>query len=217
MRRFRKRLWLLAGAVVAVVGVLVAAVLLTAEPTVGYDPVPPPPTFDEFPLTVEVVPDTRPAFTFDPAQAWQIDLGRGSGMDGLETVEMANDGKVTLHRAKAVRQGDGYAHTWEKATPSLSPDAVKRIADAVVAERLPELGRAYHAGVFDGTQWVLWVRQGGREKVVYCDNHFPESVVRFAATVDAELVAIGAAVRWQQVPFWDERRHERELWDSLQR
>jgi hypothetical protein len=180
---------------------------------VGYEPHGPP---QDYPAS-QIVPDPRPPFRLDTNRPWNIDLGRGSGMDGLDTVKLSQDGQVILHRPRRVRQWNGYAQVWDTAELTLPPDSVGRIADAVAAERLLDLDRAYHAAVYDGTQWVLWVRQDGREKVVYLNNHFPDPVVRFAAAVDAELVAAGDRVRWRPVPFWEHGSHDDELWASNRR
>jgi hypothetical protein len=41
---------------------------------------------------VRVEADNRPAFAIDPAQPWQIALGRGSGWHGLNTVRLDHSG-----------------------------------------------------------------------------------------------------------------------------
>ena len=218
-RRSRLRLVFLAVLIAAVV-VFAVYFANNADGSVGYKPHGPPQSLAELGVVteVEVVPDPRPAFTLEPTQPWKIDLGRGSGWHGLDTVALAHDGRVVLHQAKWEREGTANRQRRESAELTLPPDAIRHITDSVVAERLLDLGREYHAkGVADGTQWVLWVRQGGREKAVYLDNHFPEAAVQFAATVDAELTAAGAGLRWRNVFGWDERGHERELWASIRR
>jgi len=80
------------------------------------------------------------------------------------------------------------------------------------------MDKAYHADIYDGTQWVLWIRQGDREKVVYCSNHFPDPIVRFAAWLDANVArSVGPSLKWRAVPALRSRDHERELWQSIER
>ena len=75
-----------------------------------------------------------------------------------------------------------------------------------------------HANVADGTQWVLWIRQGDRERASYFNNHFPGPIVRFARELD-EIIAqsVGPKLRWERVLPWNSREHEKELWKSTER
>jgi hypothetical protein len=184
-----------------------------AEST-GYEPADPPMSHP----ASEVVKDNRPAFRIDPGKPWRLEFGRGSGWHGLDTIKLDNDGRLVLHRLKPERQGDTIAHSWETASLELPADAVAKVLEAVEAHRLLELNKAYHAAVADGTQWVLWVRQGEREKSVYFNNHFPDPIVRFAGRLDKILSAsAGPKLRWRPVPHADSRNHARELWDSIKR
>jgi hypothetical protein len=73
-------------------------------------------------------------------------------------------GKAILYRQKLVEQ----QATWEKATFQLRPDAVAEVLKSVEANGLMHLHRAYHADVSDGTQWVLWIKQGERFHYQVC-------------------------------------------------
>jgi hypothetical protein len=81
------------------------------------------------------------------------------------------------------------------------------------------LHKEYHArNVWDGDQWVLWIRQGENEKAVFFDNCFPGAITRFAQLLDDILAKSGVGrARWEQVPDAEERLHEKELWLSLER
>jgi hypothetical protein len=161
-----------------------------------------------------VEPDDRPPFQIDPAQPFRLELGRGSGWHGLDTIRIDQQGKAILYRQKLVEQ----QATWENATFQLRPDAVAEVLKSVEANGLMHLHRAYHADVSDGTQWVLWIKQGEREKSVYFNNLFPRSITRFAEQLDGILAAKGMMrADWQPVPPAEHRKHERELWDSIKR
>jgi hypothetical protein len=80
------------------------------------------------------------------------------------------------------------------------------------------MDRSYAADVADGTQWVLWIQQGDRERSVYFDNHFPEAITTFAKHLDAILsMASGPNLQWQPVLPPMSRRHESELWECIKR
>jgi hypothetical protein len=180
----------------------------------GYEPFGPPMSH----RVSKVVKDDRPAFHIDPEQPWRIEFGRGSGWHGLDTAKLDQDGRLVLHRLRQDREGNVIALSWETTTAQLPPSAVAKVLAAVESNRLLELDKAYHANVADGTQWVLWVRQGDREKSVYFDNHFPERIVRFAEQLDQVVSgSVGPGLRWRAVPSVEDRDHERELWESLRR
>jgi hypothetical protein len=112
----------------------------------------------------------------------------------------------------------GHANLFERATMTLPPASLARVLAAVDANRLMELHRGYYGGAADGTQWVLWIRQGRDEKSVYLDNYFPAPIGRFARELDAALAQSGlAGVTWEAVPEAETRRHEVELWASIER
>jgi len=63
-----------------------------------------------------------------------------------------------------------------------------------------ELHRSYqHAGIYDGLQWHLAIKQGEREKSVYCSNHFPEQLVSFAHQLDTILSAYERDLSWRLI------------------
>lgn len=161
----------------------------------------------------KVVKDERPPFRLDLDQPWSITFGRGSGWHGLDTIQLDQEGQAAFHR-----QSDVFLTSWETATAQLPPDAVTKVLESVESNRLLGLDRAFHADVHDGTQWVLWVQQGDREKSVYFDNHFPRPIVQFAAQLDVIVArSVGPSLRWRAVPTAQSRDHERALWESLRR
>jgi hypothetical protein len=161
----------------------------------------------------------RLSFRIDRTRPWIIDLGRGSGRYGLETIRVDQDGRVEMCSMTTPEAGDPNRFGWEKAVAQLPAEAVKRLLDAVEENRLLEMQASYcAAGVCDGTQWTLWIRQGNRERAICCDNYFPAPIRRFAQELD-EIIAetVGPNLRGERIPPGGDRNHERELWDSLER
>ena len=109
--------------------------------------------------------DTRPAFVLDESRPFIIELGRGSGMFGLNVVKVEQTG-AQLHRI------GGAQH--EKTALQLSAVDVKNIVDAVNAHRLTAMGCTYaDPNIADSTQWVLWIQQRAAEKSIYFITRFP--------------------------------------------
>src|SRR5262249_22328392 len=96
----------------------------------------------------------------DPALPCRIEFGRGSGWHGLDTVLVLEDGTVVLHRLSQEDDGRGMRRFVETASLNLTAESLAEVREAVEKNRLLELSRRYHGGAADGTQWVLWVRQG---------------------------------------------------------
>ncbi len=100
----------------------------------------------------------------------------------------------------------------------LSQEQLRAIAQAVTHHGLPRLQKAYHPifHVYDGTQWVLWLRQGERQKASYFDNSFPASIRHFANELDGILRLAGYdRLRWQPSQPANSREHEKALWNSI--
>jgi hypothetical protein len=151
------------------------------------------------------VSDPAGSLPFDIAQPFKIDFGRGSGMHGLDTIAIAQDGQTSLCRSLP----DG---SWEHSSLRLSPERIRAVARAVARHNLPRLARAYHANVADGTQWVLWIRQGQRQKATYFDNNFPTSIRGFSSELDRILQSAGYnTLHWQP----SKTRADKELWNSI--
>lgn len=147
----------------------------------------------------------------DPDEPFRIELGRGSGQVGLDTVRVDQDGTAVLHRV----EGPLAAQTFKTATLRLPPKALEEILHSAAENRLLRLWNSYEEpGMHDGVQWVLLIRQGGTKKAVYFNNRFPDAITRFADTLDRVLKENGLdEARWQPDP--SNVRPGRELWDSI--
>lgn len=156
---------------------------------------------------------TEPAksapFSVDLGRAFHFELGRGSGMDGLDTVSFGLDGVVTLFRQQP-------AGKWQTTAVRIGPEAIARIFAEVKAQGIMKMPAAYHADVYDGTQWVLWIQQDEKSKAIYFNNYFPKEARALAALVDKELASAGLSnAAWKDVPPKKSREHEKALWNSL--
>lgn len=212
-------LWMpVAAALAAGVWMAPDAVRLPPGPSVGYRPIPPPQWDAPESAVVSVVLNDRPVFYLDPARPWRIDLGRGSGLHGLETVTLDQSGRVLLYRYTDEYDDTRVGTRWETAADVLPREAVASVLSVAASTQLTLLNREYHAPVADGTQWVLRIRQGEHNKAVYFNNHFPDTVVRFAARLD-EVIAtnVGRRLRWRAVPADAPPGPASELWDSVRR
>jgi hypothetical protein len=97
----------------------------------------------------------------------------------------------------------------------LPPEALAKVLAAVESNCLTHLHRSYaDTNIADGTQWVLWIKQGDREKSVYFDNYFPRAIKRFAKQLDEILWPHSQVATWQAADF---NRVGQELWDSIKR
>lgn len=211
----RRPRWALVGLLVVVL--LVAGLWVfafTRTVSEGYEPHGRPMNFP----ASKVEKEDQPMFHFDPNQPWHIEFGRGSGWHGLDTLKLTRDGELILFRQHWEHYEDHITSHWETTSARLLAEAAAKVAEAVEANQLLGLEKAYHADVYDGTQWVLRVRQGSSEKAVYFDNHFPEAILRFAERLDEIITnSVGPTLRWREVPYWSSGDHQRGLWESIRR
>ncbi len=152
----------------------------------------------------------RGNFDFNPSRPFKVDFGRGSGMSGLNTVAITEDGSVNLFRHNHI---GGH---WERTTMRLTPAQLRNLADAIARHGLAKLNREYRSGAYDGTQWVLWIRQDDRERTSYFDNEFPSGIVAFSRELDEILLkAVSEKVSWENVGA--KGTHDDALWESIRR
>ena len=164
--------------------------------------------------------DDRPAFTIDRAKPFWLEIGRGGYRGGLDTIKIDQTGKVLLHRTSRRKKQDGSDDLiCEVATLQLSPEALVEVLKSVDANNLMALAKAYYvAGIADGTQWILWIRQGEQEKAVYCDNSFPKAITEFAEQFDALLGRAGLDnATWKSETWKDFWENEHELKGCIRR
>ena len=151
--------------------------------------------------------DDRPPFRIDPDKPFLIALGRGSGWNGLSTTKITHDGQVVMVEERHRYEDGATKISWERATAELSREELAQMLEAVERERLMKLYRSYSARphIHDGTQWVLWIKQGESEKSVYFNNSFPKPIIRFAKQIDEIIATHNAKLTWQPAPNHDDK------------
>ncbi|HEX2751482.1 MAG TPA: hypothetical protein VHM91_25960 [Verrucomicrobiales bacterium] len=182
-------------------------------------------------LGIEIEPDTRPAFTVDPAKPFVVELGRGGGMDGLEIIRVDGSGHARMQRFATRQHADGgYYYSRESASLHLPAARTKKLTEIVNSLRLTEMGRSYsRPDIADGSQWILWIQQSPFEKSIYCNNAFPADIREFAERLDHLIEQAGLFVTswlpvqsggfpaswWMPVPGRGEDYEERLLWHRI--
>jgi hypothetical protein len=156
-----------------------------------------------------VTPSTQPAFTLQAGKPFVFELGRGSGLGGLDIVEVHETGVVRLQRGT-------HPPLVESTSLNLTPAQVTELVMLVNDQPLTRLGAVYDGKISDGTQWVLWIRQGPFVKSVYFNNAFPGEITTVADRLDATLQAAGLQrAKWSAVPGTAGRDYEKALWSRV--
>ncbi len=149
----------------------------------------------------------RWGFSLEAGRPFVVELGRGSGWHGLNIVIVQETGAVAMYRMN--RQA-----RVEQASLQLTREQVQAVAGLVNRERLTGLTRAYeNRDIRDGSQWVMWIEQGEKQRAVYYNNAFPGAIVRFAEGLDGVLDAAGQeGVVWRELGKAEGRAVERGPW-----
>lgn len=158
-----------------------------------------------------VEPDTRPAFVLDASKPFVIELGRGSGLHGLDIVKVDQTGAVELSR---IAGGQNV----ESASLQLSSADVATVVGLVDTNQMTSMGRTYSdPGVADGTQWVLWIEQSPSAKAIYFNNSFPNQITAYANGLDALLQKAGLnTATWSPMPKQKGIDQQKALWDRIE-
>jgi hypothetical protein len=143
----------------------------------------------------------RTAMKLDRSKPFVVQIGRGSGRDGLETITIDTDGSVVLFRQRIETKGGDSEHRWERGAMKLTQASLSEIADAINQKNILVLNSNYiNEKIYDGNQWILKIQQDSIQKRIYCSNDFPDSIVELANTIDTLLQQNGLHdVEWKQV------------------
>jgi len=153
--------------------------------------------------------DTVRYFQIDSKQPFHMEFGRGSGWHGLDVIILDQTGHLTMSR-QPTRAGEG----WTKGELTLPPDLVTEIVKKVNTEELTGLAKAYSTkNIADGTQWLFYIEQGEKRKVVYFDNNFPRAITRFAQALD-EILAHGGIDKMTWGPGGEDMN--KDLWKRME-
>jgi hypothetical protein len=138
-------------------------------------------------------------------------------MYGLETVTVDWDGQVRVFRYRSTLIDNIVYRHLETATTRLPLEALTRLANAIIELRIVEMEKQYvDRDIEDGSQWILWIRQGSCEKAIYFSNLFPAEIDAFADTLDDILVQYWGNTKWHAVAEGREE-HQKELWECIKR
>ena len=122
--------------------------------------------------------DNRAVMDFKPDKPFHLEFGRGSGWHGLEVVKLNEKGLLETYE---------FSPDYRRGVCLLEPDVIREVAGWLVENNVFEMNKAYSAGVNDGSQWIIWIKQNGVEKSVYFDNYFPKAIQNFATSLDAKM------------------------------
>lgn len=162
-------------------------------------------------VTHVVEPDTRAAFVLDPTKPFVIELGRGSGLNGLDIVKVDETGTVLFTRFEGRPKP-------ETASLQLSNAELASLVSLVNTNQITSMGRTYtDPAIADGTQWVLWIEQPQSQKSIYFNNAFPSPIVEFSEGLNTLLHDAGAPdVTWQVLPEDEALKQQHELWARIE-
>ena len=134
-------------------------------------------------------------------------LGQGSGWHGYNVLKVNTTGKCEY------TFGGERTGKWQRAAFLLSAAELTELQAKIVETDLFALAKGYFFNAHDGTQWFVKVQGKSQRKSVYCDNYFPQEIVRLSQFVAERVMAghkkeIDAAVAIDLK--WDE--FEKETW-----
>lgn len=140
-------------------------------------------------------------------------------MDGLAIVKLATNGVVTLTKRNivldAVKAGK-FEPVWANCQFELDHRHVEQIGNAIKELALCDLAKEYHdREIADGNQWVFYLLQNGRKKVIYFDNYFPKPILRFSTLIDLTLESYEKDKRWKEITVEESNLAGQTLWDSI--
>jgi hypothetical protein len=141
---------------------------------------------------VEIDFDSQVPFRIDPTIPFIIELARGGGPVGMDSIWIDDTGTVNFHRLM------GHPDHPEMATLRVPLETLEQIVDAVQGNGVMHLHAAYRdRKIADGPEWRFRVQQTGRRKTVECLNFFPIEMTQFASQLDQLLLTAGSAsLKW---------------------
>jgi hypothetical protein len=124
--------------------------------------------------------------TVDLDETFLIELGMGSGQEGLDVTTVPASG----HASHAYRTQDGKGgYHWVRVTFDVDHAEIDRLVKVLNENGFLHLAERYEAkGVDDGAQWIVHVRTGGLDKYVVAHNAFPDPLVAVARHVTTQIV-----------------------------
>jgi antitoxin component YwqK of YwqJK toxin-antitoxin module len=127
-----------------------------------------------------------------------LNLSQGSGQHGYNTLRVSAAGRCQIRyhllsrhvstgaeQLSGLKEGEVYlGQVWREAMFQLSPAMQQQLREALVEAGIFGLRDEYvDKHIADGTQWVVALRAGGKEKRVDCSNRFPAALRKLSRTL----------------------------------
>ncbi|MCP4113680.1 MAG: hypothetical protein GY749_50500 [Desulfobacteraceae bacterium] len=156
---------------------------------------------------------------FDPSKPYRLEIGRGSGWLGLNTIKIEENGSVAVYILKEEQREDVIYSYCENGLLKLAEEDMRIIADKIAELEILDMDRSYYAeGISDGTQWIFWIQQDKKQKSIYFSNHFPKKIQDVAVFIDEILENAGyKEIEWKRIPDREIRFHEIDIWNSIKK
>ena len=123
--------------------------------------------------------------TVDLDETFLLELGMGSGLDGLNVTTVPASG----HASHVYRTRDKGGFRWARVAFEVDRPEIERLVKVLNENGFLHLGAGYEGkDIHDGAQWIVHVRTGGLDKYVYADNAFPDPLVAVARFVTTQIV-----------------------------
>lgn len=120
---------------------------------------------------------------------FSLELAIGDGLDGLDVVSITPSGASRFAYRGALHPDGSVDRERRESDLSLTAPELDALIAKLNEHDVLHLGhRDRDPDVEDGDPWVLAVRTGGAEKVVYADNDFPVGLVAIARYVLDSIV-----------------------------
>jgi hypothetical protein len=109
-------------------------------------------------------------------------MGLGSGLEGYHAIQITEDGRgLFVYHTYVEKKRDGKEYTeqvWWRATFMLVPEEMVALRQCISENRsLMSLDQYHVDNLADGTQVFIKLRAGDVTRTVYCNNHFPKTVL----------------------------------------
>lgn len=132
-------------------------------------------------------------------------MGWGSGLHGYETIAIDANGKVQfLFHDFGAREPH-----WRLLAFRVPKETLQKLKSLLMDVEYFSLKSQYHAYVHDGTQWFVKVSCREGKKSVYCNNHFPQEIVKISDFLQSTFLGDRAS------HSISERVDCRETWNKL--
>jgi hypothetical protein len=142
-------------------------------------------------------------------------IGVGSGLSGYHTIEILADGscKYTFYKWVPYRDsewGPVSRQRWQRYEFTLDAKSRLALRKLLVDSDFLRLKNSYYANTVDGGQEWAMVEVGGKRKIVYCSNHFPQSFRRLRRFCFHDIIGTISSEKIGKAPVVDVIRKELE-------